>query len=74
MPNDKRPASTTAERQRKLRDQNQAAALRDGFKDGLNESGQPITKNGKPVLAAYTALRAWRSGLYKLVRIKKEEK
>lgn len=71
MPN-KRPTSTTAERQRKLRDLNQAAAIRDGFKDGLDENGKPITKNGKPVLAASTALRMWRAGIYKLVRTNKD--
>ena len=67
MPN-KRPASTTAERQRKLRNQNQAAALRDGFKDGLDPQGNPLTRAGKPVTARSTALRLWALGMYILVR------
>lgn len=61
------PHNTTT-RQQNHRAQQQTAALRDGFKDGLDPQGNPLTRAGKPVTARSTALRLWAMGMYILVR------
>lgn len=56
---------TTNARQTKYRATLQAAALRDGFKDG---GGVGKERAGKPVTALFIAMRAWITGEYILVK------